>query len=353
MKQAGSTDHRFRNYAVHMTSEVLATAGTPLFAALEQAEQNVLLISPYLSSPIARDLTNFARASDAEWRFLTCLDPAAAAGGYLAPQGLRWLLEAGVGIRHHPRLHSKTYLVDDSFGLIGSANLTGSGLGFAKSYNTEMSVSVEGIALEKARLIAREWWENSEEVDSVRLDVFEQEVLDVPRPAAKSISSSSTGSLTETSIRQLLDDARDPNRSLWIKAQTRDSSLAPWRRPHWLSNSGSNGMPKIKPGDLVANYSKLLHAVFSIVEVTSDPKHDVPFIARETGQDKDEVSKHPWVNRTIPRLVPDELVCVYPIDVGFERSVPGLAGGYMRIKEREVFSSIVRALADGESVSTS
>jgi len=98
-------------YRVEVTN-LLARAESELMAAVRAATSHVRLASPFLSIRIARELAAAATTSAAEWSFVTRLDAAAAAGGFLSTDGLRQLLDAGVLIRHSPRLHAKVYLAD-------------------------------------------------------------------------------------------------------------------------------------------------------------------------------------------------------------------------------------------------
>lgn len=126
-------------YCSAVTS-LLTIAERELMDALRSASHRVSLASPFLSIRVAKQLADIANASTARRSLLTRLDAAAAAGGYLSTDGLRTLINAGVTIRHAPRLHAKVYLTDDRFGIVGSANLTGPGLGGFADPNLEMSV---------------------------------------------------------------------------------------------------------------------------------------------------------------------------------------------------------------------
>lgn len=118
---------------------LLTTAEPELMAAAKDAADLVALASPFVSIGVAQQLAREATRSVATWSLLTRLDPFAVAGGYLSTDGLRLLLEAGVEVRNAPRLHAKVYLVDREFGIVGSANLTGSGLGGSPNANLELS----------------------------------------------------------------------------------------------------------------------------------------------------------------------------------------------------------------------
>lgn len=327
--------------------QITELADRHVFAALETARSNVLLASPYLGARIAFRLSDMAAHSHASWQLLTALDPWAAAGGYLAQPGLRALLDAGVEVRDLRRLHAKTYLVDEEFGLIGSANLTDTGLGGGARPNAELSAHLDKQGVAKARAVVEAWWQEAEPIDTERLDAFAAEVDALPRMPRTRPTPTAPANLEDGAIEQLLSDTRDPGRKLWVKAQTLHDELAPWRAPHWFSNHGGRGRPRIETGDLVAIYSTPHHGIIAIVEVTSDSREDPSFVRRQRGWASDEPVKHPWVNNTPPRLVPTDLTVVDPVAVGMSAGqVSSLQGGWIGLPP-EVFTSVVRALADG------
>ncbi len=327
--------------------QITEAADQHVFAALETARSNVLLASPYLGARIAFRLSGLAAHSHASWQLLTALDPWAAAGGYLAQPGLRALLDAGVEVRDLRRLHAKTYLVDEEFGLIGSANLTDTGLGGGARPNAELSAHLDKQGVAKARAVVEAWWQEAEPIDTERLDAFAAEVDALPRMPRTRPTPTAPANLEDGAIEQLLSDTRDPGRKLWVKAQTLHDELAPWRAPHWFSNHGGRGRPRIETGDLVAIYSTPHHGIIAIVEVTSDSREDPSFVRRQRGWASDEPVKHPWVNNTAPRLVPTDLTVVDPVAVGMSAGqVSSLQGGWIGLPP-EVFTSVVRALADG------
>ncbi|MGH7133748.1 MAG: hypothetical protein ACREJO_17595 [Phycisphaerales bacterium] len=153
--------------------------------------------------------------------------------------------------------------------------------------------------------------------------------------------------LADGAIEQMLSDTRDPGWKLWVKAQTLHDQLTPWRAPHGFSKHGGRGRPRIETGDLVAVYSTPHHGIIAIVEVTSDSREDPDFVRKEGGWASDEPVKHPRVNHTAPRLVPTDLTVVDPVAAGMSAGqVSSLQGGWIGLQP-QVFTSIVRALADG------
>ena len=68
------------------------------------------------------------RGSCARGRLITALNVAAIEGGYLDPDGVEEFLVGGFAVRSLRNLHAKILLADDSWGLVGSGNLTVAGV---------------------------------------------------------------------------------------------------------------------------------------------------------------------------------------------------------------------------------
>lgn len=105
-----------------------------LKAAVSAVDGDVVLASPYLTFELCRQLAASSKRSGYSWQLLTCLDPSAVANGYLSLEGIKSLMESHVRVSHVERLHAKTFLVGTR-GFIGSANLTGAGLGSSAAPN--------------------------------------------------------------------------------------------------------------------------------------------------------------------------------------------------------------------------
>ncbi|HEX8346038.1 MAG TPA: hypothetical protein VF657_15055 [Actinoplanes sp.] len=83
--------------------DILTSLDGPLFHSLTDARSHVELCSPFLTWEPASRLSAIAAAGTAEWKFLTVLDPVAAAYGSLALDGVRNMIAAGIAVRAHPR----------------------------------------------------------------------------------------------------------------------------------------------------------------------------------------------------------------------------------------------------------
>lgn len=313
-------------------------AGSSLFEALRSARSGVSLSSPYLTVDVAHKISMIARGHEATWRLLTKLDPVALAGGYLSAAGLRSLLRADVSVRTHPRLHAKVYLADD-FGLAGSANLTSSGLGLTARHNAELSVSLIAPEIIEAGRIYDEWWSSATEVDEAAL--LRAEELASALPATPKSATVDAQETTDAAVERILTDARDPSRTLWIKAQNGAPSLEQWRHPHWFS-SPARGRPRFAPGDLVLIFAKEARGAYAVLEVAGSASFDPDFVTVNSNGESWIGERWPWVTKTIPRIVPSELIVVTREQLGI--SPHSLQGGHKVLSLNE-FATGVRALA--------
>ena len=85
-----------------------------------------------------------------------------------------------------------------------------------------------------------------------------------------------------------------------------------------------------------------MHACYAIVEVIVEPRNDPSYVIERGGRPEEEARRWPWVNRTMPRFVPDNQRVVMPVDLGFTGQ--SLQGGHKRIGLPE-FVTAVRTLA--------
>ncbi len=161
--------------------EIVTHGRERLFDAVEQARREVLLVSPFLSRPIANELAARANASHAvTLRLLTSLSERATRAGVLSREGLLTLLDAGFHVRSVADLHAKVWLVDDAWGLIGSGNLTVSGLGGDDGRaNAELGVVLSASQRAAARAQIDRWWQQAKPLDAMT-------VLGFPPPVATS-----------------------------------------------------------------------------------------------------------------------------------------------------------------------
>jgi hypothetical protein len=309
-----------------------------LSQALSSPDGAVLLSSPYLSYEICRQLAESARKSSHPFTLVTTLDPNAVASGYLSVQGLRLLLAAKVEVRHTERLHAKCFIVG-SQAMIGSANLTGAGLGSSASPNRELGISLTRQDANAARVLISGWPARIVQLtDLDNLMISANGLGRTERVQNGKLDSISALQLAE----QLLVDARDPQRSLWLKLEYGEPALDGWREKAWFA-SPKKGRPGFKPGDLVFICAKGTGDCYAIVQVDSEPKYQPDYyVDWAAANDSGALERWPWINTTKPRLVPDSLMELKLSELGV--SSQALQNGHVRL-QLDQFSAGVRALA--------
>ena len=320
-----------------MTSggQIISSAHQWLSEALETIDGDVLLTSPYLTTRVCRQIADSLAKSRFHGVVITTLDPSAVAGGYLMIQGLRGLLKAGIEVRDVDRLHAKCFIVG-SQAMLGSANLTGPGLGLAAKSNRELGVTLDASGREKARQEIVSWPARS--ITPHDLDELLAKAKSLSRPS-KPADSDLTPELASQQAERLLIDARDIDRKLWLKLEYGKPALEGWRQPSYFA-SPKKGKPSFKPGDLVFICAKDTQECYAVVEVTSEPEEEpADYIAVV---DQSNVKRWPWINRTKPRLVPDHLVKLTREELGVKGG--GLQNGHVSLKFDQ-FTAGVRALA--------
>jgi len=251
---------------------------------------------------------------------------------------LQLLLEAGVEVRHTERLHAKCFILG-SRAMIGSANLTGAGLGSSARPNRELGVSLTIEQTHEARMRIRKW--PAKVVVPGDLQDLLNKAEGLGRTGSvqnKKLDASSALQLAE----QLLLDARDPHRKLWLKLEYGEPALEGWREEAWFA-SPKKGRPGFRPGDLVFICAKDTGDCYAIVEVVGEPEHQPEFYVDWTAaNDPAALARWPWTNTTKPRLVPDSLMKLKLSELGV--SGQALQNGHVRL-ELDQFSAGVRALA--------
>lgn len=307
--------------------------------ALSQVDGDVVLSSPYLSFDVCRRVSVAAVASSVSWRLATTLDPSAVANGYLSVQGMELLLKAGVEVAHVDRLHAKCFVVG-SRAMLGSANLTGAGLGSSANPNRELGIELDPDRVEQARKVISSW--PSRLVNHNDLDQLLEESRRLTRTSTRGQDAELDAASALHLAEELLADARDGGRSLWLKLEYGEPGLDSWREPSWFA-SPKKGKPGFRRGDLVFICAKDTHDCYAVVEVTSDPEFQPDEYVRWTAsQQPDALDRWPWINRTMPRLVPVDLMELKLAELGIKGQ--GLQNGHVRLGFDQ-FTSGVRALA--------
>lgn len=317
-------------------NRVVTAADQMLFEELRAASGDVLLSSPFLSFTVCDRIAALAAKAQGTWRVLTQRNAAAANSGHLNIPGLRRLLGAGVILEHVDGLHAKAYLVGDSFGLIGSANLTDAGLGSAAHPNVELGVSLTADEVAATRSVILGWHRTT--LDASDLDQLEQEARRLAKPPRERRASTKAN---VSNIDRLIADARD-GRELWVKAEYGKRDPQHYQGASTFASPGPTRKPGFRPGDLALIYSQGIHACYAIVEVTDEPSYDPDFLHSE-GASVEDSARWPWISRTIPRLVPESSARVLPEQIGV--SARALQNGHVRISLAG-FTAAIRVLED-------
>jgi len=334
-----STEPRDRLDELQETTVIVDHAEPELFEALDSDNGQVTLASPYLSEPVALRLAELAERSRHEWYLLTCLDPRAAATHYLSIAGLTRLLEAGVMIQHCPQLHAKAYVVGTSFAIIGSANLTGAGLGSAQASNLELSVTVPRPDVPRVQSILDQWWDEGFEVGQDDIDRLERQAAALPPDPRPGPPAPRPANDLDAVVDQLLNEARQDNVGLWIKMLDGTPDPDDWISGGWFSSSRR---PSCAPGDLVLLYSKKEHGCVAVVEIAQSAEQDPNLVSDHQGEEAGR--RWPWVNHALPRFMPYDPVAVTARDLDIKPQ--RLQGGPKKLQIDE-FETGVRALAAG------
>jgi len=255
-----------------------------LDGALRKSHRSIAIASPFMSLPVADQLI---RAADegraAKRRLITAINDAAVAGGYLDPRAIEAFVGAGFDVRSLRNLHAKVVLVDDSWGVLGSGNLTAAGLGGG---NAEL-----GIVLSRTQTIAAEkehfasWWRAAKPVDLKRLRAVERRRR--PRDPQKR-QREGQGGIWKPPNRQ--KPSRLPRRretgGYWLKIMYDLPGRHPasyWRGGPWVSDRhtfATNGSPLGRPtyeiGDHLVVYLTRgeRNACPAILKVTAEPVFD-------------------------------------------------------------------------------
>ncbi|MEB2528716.1 phospholipase D-like domain-containing protein [Kocuria rosea] len=317
------------------TGRLIDTAEEWFKAAIADPDGDVVLTSPYLSINVCDQIATAAQSSALSWTLVTTLDPSSVANGYLSVKGLRRMLDSGVDIQHVERLHAKCFIVGHR-AMLGSANLTGAGLGSSSKANRELGIELDQEQAASARTTIASW--PARTVDRGDLDQLlerSKELTGTERTQRDRLDAVSALQLAE----QLLEDARDPERSLWLKLKYGEPSLEGWRQESRFA-SPKKSRPGFRPGDLVFICSKKTRDCYAVVEVVSEPVFRPADYIEET--DPAFVERWPWVNYTKPRLVPAKLMELKLDELGVHGR--GLQNGHVRL-QFDQFTAGVRALA--------
>jgi hypothetical protein len=285
---------------------VLEWSRDALYAGLRTAEDEIVIASPFITRQIARRVMQKAGASKAnKLRLLTCLSPAATATGVLDRDALLDLLRGGWDLRTGRNLHAKVALVDRSWGLLGSGNLTTRGLGGEEiGGNAELGVVLSTAQVVQAHRIVDKWWKEAKPVDQTMIESCP------PRSRRRSGGKSAFGPHLGSKSEHSEDRSPRGHTGFWLKmvydSEERRGS-AWWRRQDWLSDRHllrEGGRPILQPtyreGDLLVLYV-VGRGCPAIVEVTRPAEFEPQRVREDPGSRPDDWRRWGWVTEMVCR----------------------------------------------------
>jgi phosphatidylserine/phosphatidylglycerophosphate/cardiolipin synthase-like enzyme len=322
---------------------LLTFARGELLQKIAAAEERVWLASPFLTAPIA------ARIRDAvgeppvrEPRLLTALTPRSVQVGILSPAALSILQECGFEIATIPNIHAKVSLVDSSWGLVGSGNLTGTGLGGAEGGNVELGALLDPEQLERALELFADWWEEADPVSAEEIAAYDKLPRFSTSPTAPSISGIPLGLTGTGDLEAILaeDESSAASRRYWIKSNYHRPAEEHWWHRDWISDWR---LAPYEVDDLIVLYLSARDGgparCPAVVRVTSPSRLDPDWVVRH--RDVEAAERWPYVTET-------SVVGEVPVLLGAELSVvskngQSVQGGYCSIARGE-FEALVEAM---------
>jgi hypothetical protein len=280
---------------------LLSAALDDLAAALRLSRRRVLLATPFMSFPVAQLLIRAADTGTAPTRrLLTAITVAGIEGGFLDAHAVEAFVDAGFEVRSLRNLHAKTVLVDDTWGLVGSGNLTVAG---SDGGNAELGVVLSKIQTRRARRDYFDpWWAVAMPLDLPAMRRLARAV----RPAKpQRHQREGQGGIFRTSAGAELESfSRDrSNSGYWLKIMYGNDGLSQaggWRDVNWVSDAHilRNGVPIRRPtyavGDHLVTYlSRVARpSCPAILRVTDEPRYDPNYVARRSPGDE---TRWAWV----------------------------------------------------------
>lgn len=323
--------------------ELVTYARTDLLARIRGAEQRVWLASPFLSKPVADEIATAVEESAAgERHLLTALVAGSVQTRVLDPSALDTLLDFGFEICSVPNLHAKVSLIDTSWGLVGSGNLTNSGLGSEGRANVELGVVLDAGQIATAGQLFARWWEGADPIGAGVL----AEYAALPRVKSSFGQPVSYGAPIGVGLPQSLEgilaeeEMTARGRGYWVKANYQRHDDQTWWNRGWISD---RRQASYAIGDLIVLYLSAKDGGPAIC----------PAVVRVTGQSefaREWIAEHgdPEAAQQWPFRTMIEVVGEVPIKSGARLEEFGLSGqslqsGYCSITRRQ-FEEALRAM---------
>lgn len=324
------------------TGGLLTFAREELLQRIATAQERVWLASPFLTAPIAAQIRDAATATT-DLKLLTALNPRSVQVGVLSPAALLLLRECGFEIASIPNLHAKVSLIDSTWGLAGSGNLTGTGLGGAEGGNVELGVVLDLDQRRSAAGLFRDWWEHRAKlVSGGEIEAYDA----LPRfPKTEPTLPASGTALGLTGIgglESVLAENGDlaASRRYWVKSNYHRPDEEHWWHRDWISDWRSG---PYENGDLIVLYLSARDGgparCPAVVRVTAPSYLDRKWVVEH--RDAEAAERWPYVTRT-------SVVGEVPVGSGAPLSVIGKSGqsvqaGYCSI-DRGEFEQLVRTM---------
>jgi hypothetical protein len=236
---------------------------------------------------------------------LTALDPRAVAVGVLSLEGLELLIDVSVEIRTIADLHAKVALIDNTFALVGSGNLTGKGLGGGPGDNVELGVMLDAQQTERASRLFSSWWRAAQTVGPAELRTCARAAAHIQ--VTPNIPAAQGPSLAPEGGQAVQRAARRDRTGFWLKMLYQDDGEPHrWTRNDWVSsahNFNTRGepsrRPSFQPGDLLVVYSVGTGRCPAILEVTGPTTFD-PDRVRDEATNPEDADRWGWVSPVAP-----------------------------------------------------
>ena len=323
--------------------ELVTVASETLLWQLRHASRRVWLASPYISMMAAKRLVEATAAGVHERRLLTAINEASVRAGVLSAKALLELQANGFEVASIENLHAKLSLVD-SWGMVGSGNLTAAGLGLESEGNLELGVGLDAAQCLGAAAIFARWWQRADPVPAAELERLAS--LPVQRPPGRDVSRGPKLPLDGAEDLEAIlaeDPATAASRRYWIKANYHRHDREDWWNRGWISD---HRRASYAPRDLIFLYLGARDGgparCAAVVRAMTTIRHDPDFVLAEG--DAEAIPKWPFVTET------GRVAQVLPATEGIELEVMGktsqsLENGYCGIT-REQFEAGARALLD-------
>jgi len=315
--------------------ELVTYARTELLARIRGAEQRVWLASPFISKPVAEEIVTAVEESSAGDRhLLTALVAGSVQTGVLDPSALETLLDSGFEICSVPNLHAKVSLIDTTWGLVGSGNLTNSGLGGKGRANVELGVVLDAEQIATTAELFTRWWNDADPVGATVL----AEYAALPRlkqsPGQPLAYGAPVGVGLPQSLGDILaeDDLTANGRGYWVKSNYQRHDDSTWWKRGWISDWRQ---ASYAIGDLIVLYLSAKDGGPAICPAVVRVTEQSEFAREWIAANGDPEAAQQWPYRTMIEVV-DEV----PIEAGarleeFGLSGQSLQGGYCSITRKQ------------------